>query len=298
MQRISVVINTLNNEFDIKRTINSASWADEILVCDMHSSDKTLEIAKKLGAKAILHKRLKYVEPARNFAINKASSEWILILDPDEEINEELKNRLTKISAGTEQIDYVRIPRKNIIFGKWIQNSGWWPDYNIRFFKKGKVSWSDKIHKQPQASGLGLDLPAEEKWAITHNHYKNVTEYLERMIRYTRVQAEELKKEGLVFEWKDLIIKPFEEFLSRFFANKGYLDGIHGLVLSILQAFSQFVLYIRLWELQSFKEADLNLNDVKEVGRKTANDLDYWLKNVNLSNNPFERFAQKLKGKF
>lgn len=297
VSQISVVINTLNNEQNIKRALENVSWADEIIVCDMHSDDKTVEIAKMLGAKVVFHKRLEYVEPARNFAIGKALGEWILVLDPDEELPESLKERLVKIASQTEQIDYVRLPRKNLIFGKWMQASMWWPDYNIRFFRKGKVTWSDKIHRPPEVSGTGIDLPAEEQWAIIHHHYKDISQFLERMNRYTKVQAEELKKEGYAFEWTDLIQKPLGEFLGRFFANKGYEDGIHGLALSLLQAFSHFVLYLRLWEITGFNAKEIDLEELRMVKKQSGEEIDYWFKYSSLLKNPFKRFVQKVKSK-
>lgn len=294
---ISVIINTFNEEDIIGRAIDSVKWADEIIICDMHSKDKTVEIAKRAGAKVFYHNFKSFVEPARNFAISKASKEWILILDPDEEVSLELKDKLLQISQNLKQIDYIRVPRKNLIFGMWVRASMWWPDYNIRFFKKDKVSWSDRIHRPPSVLGQGLDLPEEEKWAIIHHHYNNVSQYLERMIRYTKIQAEELEKNGYKFEWGDLIKKPLGEFLGRFFANKGYQDGIHGLALSLLQAFSQLVVYLRLWEVDGFRSKELSLKELNALSEQAGKDIDYWFKYCNLSKNPFKRFVQKVRSK-
>lgn len=292
---ISVVLNTLNEEKYIKRALESVSWADEIIVCDMHSDDKTVEMAKKLGAKVIYHKKEEYVELARNFAISKASYDWVFVLDPDEEIGVMLKDRLTQIANRMDQIDYVKVPRKNLIFGKWIKGAMWWPDYNIRFFRKGKVIWNNKIHQVPEILGQGLDLPAEEKWSVIHHHYKDISEFLERMSRYTKIQADELRKEGYRFEWSDLIKKPLGEFLGRFFANKGYQDGIHGLSLSLLQAFSHFVLYLRLWEMDGFKSREITLPELDTVSKQSGKEINYWFKYSNLSKNPFKKFVQKIK---
>lgn len=292
--KISVVINTLNEEKYITRSIRSVLWADEVLVCDMHSVDKTVKIAKSLGAKVLTHKKLDYVEPARNFAISKASHDWILVLDPDEEVQESLKLRLIEISKKMEQINYVRIPRKNIIFNKWIKNTGWWPDYNIRFFKKGKVKWSDKIHRPPEVLGEGIDLEASEQYAIVHHHYDSISQFLERMSRYTKTQSDELVKDGYVFDWKDLIKKPLGEFLSRFFANRGFKDGLHGLSLSLLQAFSQFVLYLRVWEMKGFQPGEVPSKELKELSDQSAGELNYWFKYGNPVRNPFKKIFQKI----
>ena len=224
-------------------------------------------------------------------------NEWILILDPDEEIPESLGIRLQEIAEGMKQIDYVKIARKNFIFNHWMKASMWWPDLNIRMFRSGKVKWGNRIHRPPEVSGLGIDLEADEKFAIKHNHYMSITEFLEKMIRYTKIQSEELVEDGYKFNWKDLIIKPLSEFLSRFFANKGYEDGVHGLVLSFLQAFSFLIVYIRVWEKEGFKSKEVSLADLKNLNKKSAEEINYWFKYSNLSKNVFKRFAQKIKNK-
>ncbi len=292
--KISVVINTQNEERYIGRAIESVVWADEIIVCDMRSDDKTVEIAKKFGAKVFLHKRENYVEPVRNFALSKASNDWILVLDPDEEIPESLAKRLQKIASSIEQIDYVRVPRRNIIFNHLMKASMWWPDYNIRFFKKGSVKWTDKIHRSPETSGQGLDLPAEEEYAIIHRSYFSVSQFVERMNRYSDIQADELKKAGYQFSWQDLFEKPLSEFLSRFFANKGYQDGLHGLALSLLQAFSFLVVYLKVWESNRFKEIDISLEELKYQKDKSAQNINYWIKNLDRSENIFNRIFKKI----
>lgn len=293
-KKISVVINTLNEGKNIEMAIKSVAWADEVVVCDMYSEDQTTEIAKRMGAKVILHKRLEYVEPARNFAISKTTNDWILVLDPDEEIPETLAKRLQEIAIDMYSIDYVRLPRKNLIFGYFMKASMWWPDYNIRFFKKGKVKWLNEIHRPPEASGQGLDLPAEEEYALIHHSYESISQFLRRMDRYTDIQADELKKAGYKFEWKDLFEKPLSEFLSRFFASSGYKDGLHGLALSLLQAFSFTVVYLKLWEMSDFKQEDINIKEIKEEKNKVDRALDYWLKRTGQSGNFFKRFLRKL----
>ncbi|MBI2196441.1 glycosyltransferase family 2 protein [Candidatus Daviesbacteria bacterium] len=298
VSQISVVINTLNESRNIKRVIESLDWADELVVVDDGSEDKTIEILNELKTrikklKVFQHQGEGYVEPARNYAISKASNEWILILDADEVITETLSKKLVEIVKRMKQIDYVRIPRKNIIFGHFIQESMWWPDYNIRFFKKGKVRWSDKIHRPPEVLGQGLDLPAEEKNAIIHCSYGTISEFLERMNGYTTVQAAELKKNRYKFDWKDLFEKPLNEFLSRFFANRGYKDGLHGLVLSFLQAFSFLVVYLKLWESNNFKEQDINLTELKDQINKSSEGINYWIKKTDRRGNFFERIFKR-----
>lgn len=297
MVKVSVVINTLNEEKNMERALRSVRWADEVVVCDMHSDDTTVEIAKKYKAKIFTHERTDYVEPARNFAIGKAKGDWILILDADEQIPERLANRLGDIANGTEQIDYVEVPRKNIIFNKWIQNSCWWPDYNIRFFKKGKVIWLDKIHSKPKTTGLGVKLEEIEDYAIIHYNYNSLDQYLERLNRYTRQQAKELIAEGYTLNWTDLISKPLGEFLSRYFANSGYKDGLHGLALCLLQSYSEMIKYLRVWEQAKFKEVDINIEEFKQQSGGWGYELKYWLNQTTLSQNPFLKIFRKTKDK-
>ena len=297
MAKISVVINTLNEEKNIERAMKSVNWAGEIVVCDMYSEDNTVEIAKKLGAKICFHKKTNYVEPARNFAISKATGDWILVLDADEEIPDSLSKRLQEIAEKMHQINFVEIPRKNLIFGKWMKASMWWPDLNIRFFKKGTIIWSDKIHIPPKTQGEGIKLEAKEDWAIIHHNYDNLSQYIDRMNRYSTIQAREIVNNGYKFQWPDLVQKPLSEFLSRYFASRGFEDGLHGLALAMLQAFSNIVIYLKVWEAEKFKEQEINLDEIKNEARLGGQQLNYWFKYGDLSKNPFKRFAQKVKNR-
>lgn len=297
MNKISVVINTLNEEKNIEKVLGSVKWADEIVIVDDGSTDKTIDLAKKYTKKIYHHKGVGYVEPARNFALSKATNEWILLLDADEEVPIALAKRLQDISIEMKDINYVEIPRKNIIFGKWMKASMWWPDYNIRFFRKGSVVWKDKIHSKPDLSGLEIKLEEKEELAIVHHNYDDLSQFIKRMDKYSTIQASELIDSGLKFHWSDLIIKPLEEFLSRFFAHRGFEDGVHGLSLSLLQAFSFLVVYLKVWEKQKFVSQEITIKDIKQLSKRSGLQIDYWIKYANLSKNPFKRFLQKAKNK-
>lgn len=277
MVKISAVINTLNEEKKIGRCLASLKgFANEVIVVDMMSTDRTVEIAKKFGAKVFKHKRVGYVEPARNFAISKAKHDWVLVIDADEELPETLKTFLKK-EIKAPQGDYYRIPRKNIIFGKWMKHSGWWPDLVYRFFKKGSITWNEVIHSVPMTKGLGLDLPIQQELAIKHRNYSSVEEYITRMNRYTTIQAKNLNKKGVEFKWRDVLVKPASEFLRRYFAEQGYRDGLHGLVISLLQTLSELVLYAKLWQKQKFKKRKVDTGDAFVELKKIANDYMWWL---------------------
>ena len=302
MSKITVVINAFNEEKNIERVIDSCLWADEIVVVDDGSTDKTLEILSRLkvknqNLKVYNHKGVGYVEPARNFAISKANGDWVLIVDADEEIPLSLSQQLKKLPEGQDEISFIEVPRKNIIFGKWMRASMWWPDYNIRFFKKGDVTWSNLIHRPPQTKGTGIKLDPQEEFSIIHYHYESISQFVERLNRYTSVQSKELVDCGYKFVWTDLITKPVGEFLSRFFANRGFEDGLHGLALSLLQAFSFLVMYLKVWEIEKFTQREMNLKEIKTLKDQSGREIDYWFKHGNLSKNSFKRFVQKVGNK-
>lgn len=274
--KLSVVINTLNEGSLLPRVIASVKdLADEIVVVDMESDDNTQEVAKKLGAKIFTHKRLKYVEPARNFAVSKATGDWVLVLDADEEVSPEMAKYVKKVIEG-DKADYCRVPRKNMIFGHWMKYSRWWPDYNVRLFKKGFVSWNEIIHAVPMTQGRGMDFDAKEDLAIIHHHYDSIEKYLEHMNRYTSVQAELKIKGGYKFSWRDMLVRPANEFLSRYFGGEGYKDGIYGLALSLLQSFSELVLYLKIWQADKFKDQNIKLSEIITEMRERERDLHYW----------------------
>lgn len=295
--KISVVVNTLNEEKNLERALKSVkSLADEIIVVDMHSDDKTRNIAKKHGAKVYMHKKMGFVEPARNFALGKANGDWILVLDADEEITNTLAKKLRKISANPE-VDFYAVPRKNIVFGKWLKHSRWWPDSNIRFFKKNSVEWMNRIHSVPITQGSGQELDSLEKFAIIHHNYESVEQFITRLNRYTGVQAKELKKNGKKYKWQDLLRRPTAEFLSRYFAGEGYKDGVHGLAVSLLQAFSEFVVVVKLWELSKFPEREVPVRDVAVEMRNNHKEVNYWVHNALVSEHGgiVHKFKRKFK---
>lgn len=279
MVKISVVINVVDEEVkDISRAIASIEdFADDIVIVDMTSLGfpGTKSVKQKDKIRVYKHERVPYVELIRNFGILKAKGEWVLILDPDEEISSGLSSDLRKI-VNNPEADYYRVPRKNIIFGKWIKHSRWWPDYNIRFFKKENVSWSEIIHSVPMTKGRGLDLEAEEDNAIIHHHYESVEQFIERLNRYTTEHAKLLLKGGYRFDWSDLIQKPAGEYLSRYFEGEGYKDGLHGFALAGLQAFSEFVMYLKVWQLEKFKEGHADIEEVVNEMKEAESEIHYW----------------------
>ncbi len=296
MTKISTVINVVKEDLEfLPQVLASISdLSGEVIFVDMTEGTEVREIATKFKAKVFKHEFVNYVEPARNFGIDEAEGEWILVLDPDEELSKSLSQKLLEL-VSADGADYARLPRKNIVFGKTLKHSRWWPDYNIRFFKKGFVFWSNEIHAVPITTGRGIDLEAKEEFAIIHHHYYSIEQYIERMNRYTSIQAKRLKDRG--FDGSLIIRKPVAEFLSRYFAGEGYKDGIHGLALSGLQAFSEFVVYLKVWQLKKFEEKSLSVKEVIETMKDVGRDIHYWQADALVKNGGgiLQRVKRKLK---
>ena len=256
---------------DVLRSVQLVKkLADEIVVViDEATTDHTAEVAKKLGAKIFTHPHTGVVEPMRNFSISKATGDWILLLDADEEVPSSLVKKIKELIRDPST-DYYRLPRKNIIFGKWITSDHWWPDYVYRLFRRGAVTWEDVVHSIPITYGQGRDLPAQEKLCLIHYNYSSVSEYLEQIDRYTQAAL------PAPFNPTDLITKPVGEFLSQYFARRGYTQGLHGLALAGLQMFSEFVRYLKLWEKQGFAETEFSQAELTHELKNKAREYHWW----------------------
>lgn len=247
---ISTAIVIFNEAKKLSHCLKSVmDFADEIIVLDLGSTDDTEKICQKYGVRVFRHKFVSFVEQVRNYAISKTTGDWVLILDPDEELSDSLKNHLMQL-IKEDKYDAINIPRKNIFFGRWVFHTNWWPDRHIRFFKKGKVRWSDRIHIYPKVDGKILNLDAKEDLAIIHHGYESINQFIGRQNRYSSVAAQNLYDEGVRFSWFNLFWKPMREFLVRFIRHLGFIDGFYGIVLTYLMMVYQLQVMIKLWELE------------------------------------------------
>lgn len=276
MPKLSVAIASFNEEKNIKDCLQSAGFADEIVVVDGKSSDNTAKVAKTHGAKVYSVPNQPLMKKNMNLAFEKCAGDWILSLDADERISPELANEISsKINNPGEFVAF-KIPRKNIIFGKWIEHTGWYPDFQYRLFKKGHARFPEKnVHEELEVKGPVGEL----KNSITHLHYESISEWLSKLDKYTSVEAEKIIKDDKKIAWSDSIKFPVNEFLSRFFDRQGFKDGLHGLVLSILMAFYWELVFAKIWESQKFWQYD-NANFLKEVDNEVKNvshDYHHWV---------------------
>lgn len=253
MNDISAIISVKENPPHIFETIDSVSdFANEIIIVDIGmTSQLAAQLKTRPHIKIVKFETPQYIELIREETKKHATYNYVLLLDSDEVLQPQLK---TKIKNAQEDFDYVEIPRKNILFGRWIEHSRWWPDYQIRFFKKNQVIWPKKLHAQPEVKGKALVIDPHKDLAILHYNYENIDEYLQKMIRYSKSEAEEYIQSKTDLRLSDTIKKGLSEFISRYFAYEGYKDGMHGFSLSFLQLFYYFLVFFYYWEKKKYED--------------------------------------------
>lgn len=299
MNKVSVVISAFNEENNIKDCLESVKWADEIILIDNSSQDKTLAIAKKYTQKTFTRPNNLNLNVNKNYGFEKAEGDWILSLDADERVTDELKNEILSVIDNYPNINGFRIPRKNMIFGKWIQHAGWYPDYQLRLFRKSKGKFAEKhVHEQLTLMGERGVL----KWHLLHLNYTSVSQFLYKMTKiYVPCEAQSYIDSGKKLVWQDAIRFPLNEFLKRFFADEGWKDGLHGLVLSLLMAFYHLLVFTYVWERQGFWEIDEEdfSHAVEDEFGKTGKEFSYWLSETKIqqTKNPFKKISLKIKRK-
>lgn len=269
---LSVVINTKNAAGTLERCLISIKGiAHEIVIMDMHSTDATIEIATMFDARIFFHEDTGYVEPARNAAIAEAKSDWILVLDADEALSPGLGEELPQLLEKAE-VDAYFLPRENIIFGKAV-HTGWWPDYQLRLFRRGAVDWPPEIHSVPKVTGKAVYLPPDQKKSITHFNYVDVDAFIDRAQRYAAITAAQQTKKNT--GTPDPLERFFQELITRYYAWEGIKDGFHGEFLSVLQGCAQVFEAAKIWEHRGFtdKKKPPKLSAVLE---EYAKDARWW----------------------
>lgn len=290
---ISAVISVFNGEKELGDCLKSVSFADEIIVVDNSSTDKTLEFARKFTDVIFTRPNNLMLNINKNFGFSKAKEDWILYLDADERVTDKLKEEIKLVIKDSLVAGYF-IPRKNIIFDKWIENTGWYPDYQLRLFRKGRGKFEEKhVHEMVKVIGNVGYL----KNNLIHYNYGTVFQFLQKLQIYAPNEAKNLIEGNYQFKWQDAINFPVKEFLSRFFARGGYKDGFHGLMLSVFMAFYHFVVFANIWEKRGFEKIEKNLmEETATEFKKSYNDFIFWIGNERLKTigNPLKKIAYKI----
>ncbi len=297
MSKISVVISAFNEGKKIEDCLKSVKdLADEIIFIDNSSIDKTVEIARKYTSKIFVRENDPVMlNKNKNFGFEKAAGDWILSLDADERLTPKLTGEI-RSKINDRHFSGYEIPRKNIIFGKWIKNSIWWPDLNLRLFKKGKGKFPLKhVHEKLEVSGNVGQLESP----MIHHNYETVSQFIQKLDKtYTESETENFLREEKNIAWYDAIRWPINDFVKTFFFQKGYKDGLHGLVLSLFQSFYMLVFFAKVWERkENFKDLtpdNFLKHTLKEFSR-AAKDIRFWIYQTLIEENPAKKVYYKLR---
>jgi len=253
MNSISILIQTHNEEKNIKECINSAKLlTNNIVIVDMESTDNTVETAQNNNAQVFSFPYSHFVEPAREFGIKKMGTDWVMILDADERITKELAEEIKMVVGreslvvSKEEITYYKIPRKNLFNGaKWLKHGGWWPDYQIRLINtEAFITWPNNIHSTPKISG-NMDYLIHP---FLHLFHGDITSMVQKTILFEGIESELLYQANKPVSTFTFFRKFFGELWRRLFKQTGFLDGEIGIIESVYQAFSKTITYLFLYE--------------------------------------------------
>lgn len=252
---ISAIILTKNEEANILDCIKSLSWCDEVIIIDDNSKDRTTEIAKKLNAKIFTHSIDDDFSAQRNFGLSKAKGDWILFLDADERVSDALAfemsniaNQVTDQALGAYKGFYIK--RIDFIWGRKLKFGETAGKKFLRLAKKNSGRWEGKVHEKWNVKGnIGI-----LKNPIAHFPHKTVQEFLVEINYYTTIRAEELYKKGSHVNVASIMIYPLGKFILNYFIKKGFLDGVPGLIISIIMSFHSYLVRGKLWLLYKKNE--------------------------------------------
>lgn len=245
MARLSVVVLTLNEERNIEECLRSIRWADEIIVVDSGSTDRTLEIARRYTDRILATTWTGY-GAARNAGNAAATGEWILWLDADERVPPELAAEIREIvGRNAEEVSGYRIARRAYFLGRWIRHSGWYPSRVTRLFRRGRGrSTETRVHEHAEIDGR-VDNAVND---ILHFTDPDLSHYFEKFNKYTTLAAQDMISRGKRVSLTDLLVHPPFQFVKMYILRLGFLDGREGLILAVLSSAYVFTKYAKLWE--------------------------------------------------
>ncbi len=245
MTRLSVAVITWNEEERLRPCLESVAWADEIVVVDAESTDKTVQLAREFTDRIWIRPWPGFAAQ-KNFALDHATGEWLLSLDADERVTVELRHEIEGVIAADGPADGYRIPRKNFFWGAWVRHGRLYPDYQVRLFRRGRGRFVQRaVHESAEIRGSAGRLEAP----LLHHSYRSLEEFLQRSNRYSTLAAEEWIRQGRRVGPADLFLRPLGRFLSMYLLHRGFLDGWRGLLLAALYAHYVFLRTAKVWEL-------------------------------------------------
>lgn len=245
MATITVVTTTYNEEAKIAAALESVRWADELVVVDGFSHDRTVEIARQYTPHVFQQPNHPNWNVNKNWGFDRARGDWVLSLDADEEVSAPLRAEIQAILAGDPPHDGYAVPRRNLFLGRWVRHGGLYPDWQLRLFRRGRGRFVERaVHETVEVLGPVGRLRGH----LVHRSYESVGDFLERAHRYATLAAADLVRAGARARTRDLVLRPLGRFLAMYVARGGFLDGRKGLLLAALYAYYVFVRTARVWE--------------------------------------------------
>jgi glycosyltransferase involved in cell wall biosynthesis len=247
MGRLSVLVLTLNEERNIAACLDSVRWADEIIVVDSGSTDRTVELARAYTDK-VYQIEWKGYGATRNLALGRTSGDWILWLDADERVTPELAAEVRDILGRAELPESgFQIARRAYFLGRWIRHCGWYPGRVTRLFRRERGRFTESsVHERLILDGAVADTRND----LIHLTDPNLSHYFAKFNRYTSLAAHDLRSEGRRFRLRDLLVRPLFAFVKMYVLKRGFLDGMQGFILCVLSSAYVFTKYAKLWELE------------------------------------------------
>ena len=246
MPKVSVTIIALNEADHIAAAIDSAAWADEILLVDSGSSDGTPDIARAKGATVLGRSWSGYVDQ-KNFAAEQASHDWIFSLDADERVPPALAAEIRAVIANEPRMRAYRGPRVTYHLGRWIRTTDFYPDYQTRLYDRRAGRWDGKfIHESVRVDGPIGRLQSE----LEHYSFRDLRDQLDRINRYSTLSALQMRDAGRRAGLLDLMVHPPAAFLRNYVLRRGFLDGTAGFTISVMNTYYVFLKFAKLWEMQ------------------------------------------------
>jgi glycosyltransferase involved in cell wall biosynthesis len=243
---LTATIITLNESANIAAALESVSFADEIIVVDAHSTDDTVEIARRYTTRVIVRDWPGYI-PQKNFAAAESSHDWILSVDADERVTPELAREITALLAGTPPCSGYRVPRLSQYLGRWIRSTDWYPDYQLRLYDRRQAQWEGRyVHESVKARGQIGQLTSD----LLHLTYRDVSHHLQTIDRYTSLAARQMHEDGRRAGVRHFLLNPPTAFLRNYVLRGGFRDGRVGLIVSLLNSYYVLLKFVKLWELQ------------------------------------------------
>ena len=247
MPKLSVTIITLNEAEHIAAAIDSAAWADEVIVVDSGSTDGTIDLARAKGVTVATRPWSGYVDQ-KNYAAGLARNEWIFSLDADERIPPALAAEIRGLLASEPARHGYRVPRVTFHLGRWIRTTDFYPDYQARLYDRRAARWRGTyVHESVSIDGPAGYLAQE----LQHYSYRDLRDQIDRINHYTTLAARQMHEAGRRAGALDLLVHPPAAFLRNYLLRRGLLDGAVGFTISAVNAYSVFLKFAKLWELRN-----------------------------------------------